>query len=310
MKDVNNIEAAENSDTTTGIIYNPEKDFYKGMGGELRMKAEGLFKKAKEKGISIDDVSIEVLNENKAEFPGIGNIELPSFIVKVKGKDMSSGQVIVDGKQIDYFNRYQKYIADKIENKNALKDERGKMVFENRRPVIKDNPEFILTDWEKFEIGKELIDDKEFGLEKTITGACDRIIRKLMGENDWLYPEEARLLDEEYNAVQGRIGREQQERKQLSPAVKKKATPRQISYFKQRLKNMGMNPDDTSVLNRVLKEIGFDHAELNDLSVGDMSKIIDNLNNIVPKVKDVLTQGEAVNLKELRADENTNDLKQ
>jgi hypothetical protein len=28
------------------------------MSGELRMKAEGLFKKAKEKGISIEDISI------------------------------------------------------------------------------------------------------------------------------------------------------------------------------------------------------------------------------------------------------------
>jgi len=28
---------------------------------------------------------------------------------------MSTGQIIVDGKQIDYYNRYQKYIAKKIE---------------------------------------------------------------------------------------------------------------------------------------------------------------------------------------------------
>jgi len=61
---------------------------------------------------------------------------------------------------------------------------------------------FYLTDWEKFQIGKDIIEDKEFGLEKTITGACDRIIRKLMGENDWLSPQEARLLDEEFNSVQ------------------------------------------------------------------------------------------------------------
>jgi len=32
-----------------GITYNIDKDFYKGLKGELRLKAEGLFKKAKEK---------------------------------------------------------------------------------------------------------------------------------------------------------------------------------------------------------------------------------------------------------------------
>lgn len=286
-KDINVTDIVENEGSTPEIVYNAEKDFYKGIGGELRMKAEGLFKKAKEKGISIEDVVIEILRENRTEFPGVGNVELPSFIVKVRGKDISSGQIIVDGKQIDYFNRYQKYIAQKIENKNAIKDERGRIVYENRRPAIKDNPEFVLTDWEKFEIAKELIEDKEFGLEKTITGACDRIIRKLMGENDWLYPEEARLLDEEFSSVQNRIGKDQ-EKKQTSQAVKKKATARQINYFKQRLKNMGMDPEDSVVLNKILGEVGVEQTDINDLSIGDMSKIIDSLGSVVPKIKDTL----------------------
>jgi len=68
--------------------------------GELRMKAEGLFKKAKEKGISIEDVSINILKENRAEFPGLGEVELPTFIVKIRGRDMSTGQIIVDGNRL------------------------------------------------------------------------------------------------------------------------------------------------------------------------------------------------------------------
>jgi len=124
-------ETAQNEGTSTEIQYNQEKDFYRGIGGELRMKAEGLFKKAKEKGISIEDLSIDVLKEKGVEFPGVGNVELPSYLVKIRGKDISSGQVIVDGKQIDYYNRYQKYIAQKIEGKNAIKDERGSKVIDN-----------------------------------------------------------------------------------------------------------------------------------------------------------------------------------
>ena len=168
-KNTGAVKTAQNEGISTEIQYNQEKDFYKGIGGELRMKAEGLFKKAKEKGISIEDLSINVLKEKKVEFPGVGNVELPLYLVKIRGKDISSGQVIVDGKHIDYYNRYQKYIAQKIENKNAIKDERGRTVLESRRPLIKQNPEFALTEWEMFEIAKELIDDKEFGLEKTIT---------------------------------------------------------------------------------------------------------------------------------------------
>ena len=77
-------EATQNEGASTEIQYNQEKDFYKGIGGELRMKAEGLFKKAKEKGISIEDLSINVLKEKKVEFPGVGNVELPSYLVKIK----------------------------------------------------------------------------------------------------------------------------------------------------------------------------------------------------------------------------------
>ncbi|HHY08365.1 MAG TPA: hypothetical protein GX530_07585, partial [Corynebacteriales bacterium] len=262
-KNTGAVKTAQNEGISTEIQYNQEKDFYKGIGGELRMKAEGLFKKAKEKGISIEDLSINVLKEKKVEFPGVGNVELPLYLVKIRGKDISSGQVIVDGKQIDYYNRYQKYIAQKIENKNAIKDERGRTVLESRRPLIKQNPEFALTEWEMFEIAKELIDDKEFGLEKTITGACDRIIRKLMGENDWLYPEEARLLDEEFSSVQSRVISEQ-EKKRANPnkTLVKKATQRQINYFKQRLKSMDMDPDDPVVLSNIFVEMGIEQKDI------------------------------------------------
>ena len=138
-----------------------------------------------------------------------------------------------------------------------------------------------------FEIAKELIDDKEFGLEKTITGACDRIIRKLMGENDWLYPEEARLLDEEFSTVQSRLVSEQEKKQASSNKTPvKKATQRQINYFKQRLKSMDMDPGDPAVLNKILMKVGVEQKDIDDLSVGEMSKIIDSLNSVVPEIKD------------------------
>jgi hypothetical protein len=289
--EINTIENTENNETTSEIIYSKDKDYYKGGGGELRMKAEGLFKKAKEKGISIEDIDIVELNERSAQFPGIGEISLPTFVVKVKGRDVSSGQIIVDGKQIDYFNRYQKYVAQKIESKNTVKDENGKTIYQNRRPKLKENPDFSLSDWELFNIGKELIEDKEFGFEKTITGACDRIIRKLMGENDWLYPEEARMLDEEFRIVEGRIQKEQDIKKEVF-GNKKKATDRQINYFKQKLKNMGIDPSNSTAMNTVIREMGFASEDVNELNVGEMSKIIDGLDSIAPKVKELITKQE------------------
>lgn len=270
------------------IVYSSDKDFYKGMGGELRFKAEGLFKKAKEKGISIEDIDVAFIKENQAEFPGIGVIDLPSYMVKVKGKQIASGQVIIDGKQIDYYNRYQKYIAEKIERKNLVRDEKGKVVRENGVPKVKSNPELFLTEWERFDIGRSLVEDKEFGIEKTITGACDRVIRKLMGENDWLYPEEARLLDEEFNTVQERIVKEQEVKKQAVQG--KKATDRQINYFKAKLKNSGLDPEDEVIKREVLKQSGFSSSDYNDLSTGEMSKMIDAAGTMIPKVKEILAK--------------------
>jgi len=279
---IDRTEEKEAGSTLPEIVYNQEKDFYRAIGGELRMKAEGLFKKAKEKGISIEDVSINILKENRAEFPGLGEVELPTFIVKIRGRDMSTGQIIVDGKQIDYYNRYQKYIAKKIEEKNMVGNDEAKDSQKNR---VKENQEFYLTDWEKFQIGKDIIEDKEFGLEKTITGACDRIIRKLMGENDWLSPQEARLLDEEFNSVQSSM-QKSQEKKQKELIRKKKATPRQINYFKQRIKNMGMNPDDPKMLSKIFDRVGIEPADISELSIADMSKIIESLNDIAPKIRE------------------------
>jgi hypothetical protein len=265
----------ENKKAKSEVVYNKEKDFYKGAGGELRMRAEGLFKKAKEKGISIEEVSINLVKENKVNFPGIGKLELPVYLVKVRGRDMTNGQIIVDGKQIDYYNRYQKYIAEKIEEKNTTIKEG----IDEKGQNFKNNLDYLLTDWEKFKIGKELIEDKEFGLEKTITGACDRIIRKLMGENDWLYPEEARLLDEEFYYVQDKINKNT---KKTVKTADKKATIRQINYLKQKLKNAGLNADDEFIFKMVLKEAGFKNLE--EISITDMSKIIEGLNNIILKL--------------------------
>jgi hypothetical protein len=282
----------KNESKSAEIIYNPEKDFYKGVGGELRLKAEGLFKKAKERGISIEEVKVNPLRENNMDFPGIGIVELPAYIVVVKGKDIQSNQVIVDGKYLDYYNRYQKYLADRIESKNLVKDEKGKIVRENGKPRIKQETELSLTDWERFEIGKNIIEDKEFGLEKTITGACNRVIRKLMGENDWLYPEEARLLDEEFNMVQNAIGKEREIKSQAFRGNYKKATERQINYFKARIRNHGLEGEDQQVIREILRQSGYEMVSIDELSTSDMSKIIDNINEIMPKVKDALSKQE------------------
>jgi hypothetical protein len=283
----------EKYDRASVISYNPEKDFYRGIGGELRMKAEGLFKKAKEKGISIEEVNITTLRENKVDFPGIGMIELPAYIVTVKGRDVQTGQVMVDGKQMDYYNRYQRYAADRISGKNTVRDERGRAVRENNRVKYRQEAEMSLNEWELFEIGQSLIDDKEFGMEKTITGACDRVIRKLMGENDWLYPEEARLLDEEFNLVQDSIARENANRRTAAQPQKRKATERQINYLKARVRNSGLDANNEKVIREVIRQSGFGSTDPAELSTSSISKVIDAINDIVPKVKDALVKQES-----------------
>lgn len=290
-----------NSTKPSDIIYNADKDFYKGMGGELRFKAEGLFKKAKEKGISIEDIDICPAKENQAEFPGIGSVDLPAFIIKVRGRDIKSGQVVVDGKQIDYYNIYQSYVADRIEDKNIVRDEKGRTIREDSRPKIRHETELFLTEWERFEIGKKIVEDKEFGLEKTITGACDRVIRKLMGENDWLSQGEARQLEEEFNNVQQRIADERRKRASgaeggldvRASGAAKKATERQINYLKARIKNAGADPDNEMLMREVIKQSGFDADDIGNLSTGEMSKIIDSVNIIIPKAKEALLKQKA-----------------
>jgi len=274
------------------IVYSTDKDFYRGLSGELRLKAEGLFKKAKEKGISIEEIDITTLRHNQVEFPGIGCIELPAYLVKVRGRDIQSQQVMTDGKQIDYYNRYQKYVADKITKKNMIRDNRGRIARENNKGVMKQEVDLTLSEWELFEIGRNLVDDKEFGLEKTITGACDRVIRKLMGENDWLDPEEARMLDEEFNNVQKAIAKEQSIKKQESACPQKKATDRQINYFKARIRNSGLDPENEQILMEILRQAGLEGADINTLTTSHMSKLIDNVSNILPKVKSALEKGD------------------
>ena len=258
------------SDTNENeVSFQIQKDFYRGAQGEFRFKAEGLFKKAKEKGIAIEDIQVVTLKENSASIPGIGIVELPTFIAKVTGRLIKTGQVMTDGKQIDYYNRYQKYIAKKIEQKNRARGERNQ-------------PEFYLTDWERFEIGKELIEDKEFGLEKTITGACDRVIRKLMGENDWLYPQEAAMLEEEFEEVQEKI-------KQVQVPAKK-ASDKQINYFKSKLKNAGLDVGKHQVIQLTMEEMGYEGKNIEELSVKEMSQAIDTVYEVVPQVKERLNE--------------------
>lgn len=299
---VNNID--QTNTKTSEVVYNYEKDFYKGISGELRFKAEGLFKKAKEKGISIEDINIQPLKESSVEFPGIGCVELPAYVVKVKGKDIRSGQTMVDAKQIDYFNRYQSYMAEKIRNKNIVRDERGKIIRENNVPKIKKEIDLLLTDWEHFEIGKSLVTDKEFGMEKTITGACDRVIRKLMGENDWLYPDEARLLDEEYSNVQNMIVKEQESRKQAVTMGQKKATERQINYLKSKIRNSGIDPENNNAVKEIIRQSGFGETDIDQLSTGEMSRIIDGFNDVAPRVKEILEKQNFKKVNEKNADLN------
>jgi hypothetical protein len=279
-----NVRREENR--TNEVLYNTDKDFYRGLSGELRLKAEGLFKKAKEKGISIEEIDISTLRQSQVDFPGIGCVELPAYVVKVRGRDIQSQQVMADGKQIDYYNRYQKYLADKIAKKNTIRDSRGRIVRENSKPVIKQEADFTLNEWEMFEIGRDLVGDKEFGLEKTITGACDRVIRKLMGENDWLDPEEARMLDEEFNNVQNAIANEKGIKKQGVAGFQKRATDRQINYFKARIRNSGLDPENEQIIKEILRHAGLVGIDINTLTTSHMSKLIDNMGDILPKVKD------------------------
>ena len=291
-----NYEMYENR--KTDVVYDQEKDFYRGISGELRYKAEGLFKKAKEKGISIEEVSIATLREREIEFPGVGAIQLPAYVVKVRGRHIQSGRVLVDAKQIDYYNRYQSYVADKLMQKNYMRDEKGNIVKKDNKPEIKREVELGLNDWERFEVARNILDDKEFGLEKTITGACDRVIRKLMGENDWLYPEEARLLDEEFNNVQEKIAAENENRRQDYGRPPKKATDRQINYLKARIRSMGADPEDSSVIKEILKRNGYETMEIKDLSTVDMSKIIDSLSSVMPRIINTATKPEDISATE------------
>jgi len=46
---IDRTEEKEAGSTLPEIVYNQEKDFYRAIGGELRMKAEGLFKKQRKR---------------------------------------------------------------------------------------------------------------------------------------------------------------------------------------------------------------------------------------------------------------------
>lgn len=268
------------------VSYSVDKDFYEGIGGELRFNAEGLHKKSKEKGISIKNVEIIPLAQKSTEFPGIGNVDLPAYIARVIGKQMSTEREIADVKQIDYFNMYQKYVADKLEIKNSKL--LGNIVDapDNKMNEGKKVPQFFLTDWERFEIGKAIIEDKEFGLEKTVTGACDRVIRKLMGENDWLYLKEAEMLESEFNDVDRRKQLRESTKNIDSNKTYKRASEKQKNYLKMRIKNGGLNPDSQETINRVVSETGFINKTIDELSMAEMSKVIESIPQVLPKLRE------------------------
>ena len=99
------------------------------------------------------------------------------------------------------------------------------------------------------------------------------------------------MLDEEFNSVENRIHKEHEIRKDAS-TTKKKATERQINYLKQKLKNMGVDTDNSTAINGIIKEMGFESKDISELTIGEMSKIIDGLNTIVPKIKEMLVKPE------------------
>jgi len=86
-----------------------------------------------------------------------------------------------------------------------------------------------------------------------------------MGENDWLSPQEARLLDEEFNSVQSSMQKVRRKTEGVDP--EKESNPRQINYFKQRIKNMGMNPDDPKMLSKIFDRVGIEPADISELSI-------------------------------------------
>lgn len=275
---------------SNSVSYSVDKDFYEGIGGELRFNAEGLHKKAKEKGISIKNVEIIPLARKSAEFPGIGNVDLPAYIARVIGEQMSTEREIADVKQIDYFNMYQKYVANRLEIKNSKLSDNIVDAPDNKMNEGKKVPQFFLTDWERFEIGKAIIEDKEFGLEKTVTGACDRVIRKLMGENDWLYLKEAEMLESEFNDVNRRKQQHYSTKSADSSKTYKRASERQKNYLKMKIKNAGLNPDSKETINRVVSEMGFTNKTIDELSMAEMSKVIESIPQVLPKLREQYQQ--------------------
>jgi len=49
---------------------------------------------------------------------------------------------------------------------------------------------------------------------------------------------------------------------------------------------MGMNPDDPKMLSKIFDRVGIEPADISELSIADMSKIIESLNDIAPKIRE------------------------
>ena len=125
-----------------------------------------------------------------------------------------------------------------------------------------------------------------------------------MGENDWLYPEEIRLLDEEFETVQKSISEEKEKRKTEYVTPYKKATERQINYLKARIKNLGMDPENEKVMKEVLRQAGFGSVDIGELSTSSMSKLIDGINDVIPRVREELSKQDESGRKSANTDLN------
>ena len=70
--------------------------------------------------------------------------------------------------------------------------------------------------------------------------------------------------------------------------IEKKATEKQ-NYFKSRINNSGLDAKDKKVMDVIMEELGYGN-NIDDLTVNQMSKAIDNIYNIIPLVKDKLNK--------------------
>ena len=73
---------------------------------------------------------------------------------------------------------------------------------------------------------------------------------------------------------------------------------------------MDMDPDDPVVLSNIFVEMGIEQKDIDDLSVGEMSKIIESLSSVVSKIKDDMQNVDISGIKETETDADKDTVKQ